>query len=71
MSKDPVFEIFKSPKDGQHYWRLVGGNGEIMASSEGYVTKQHARRAIVRLGQCFGTTLRAKEIASAAGEVEL
>ena len=40
------FEIFKSPKDNQYYWRLRAANGEIVLRSEGYKTKQSAERGI-------------------------
>ena len=50
MPKDPAFEVFQSPANHQFYWRLVGANGEIMASSEAYSSAEHAKRAIVRLG---------------------
>lgn len=36
------FELFRSPKDGQFYWRLKAANGEPILQSEGYTTKQGA-----------------------------
>lgn len=42
MSK---FETFKG-EDDQYYWRLKGGNGEILAQSEGYTRSESALRAI-------------------------
>ena len=36
MSK---FEVYKDAK-GEYRWRLLAGNGQIIASSEGYSTKQ-------------------------------
>jgi uncharacterized protein YegP (UPF0339 family) len=44
------FEIFKSDKMMRNlwFWHLVGDNGEIMAQSEGYITKQHAKQAADR-----------------------
>lgn len=41
------FDIFKG-RDSRYYWRLVGGNGEIVAQSEGYSTKSNAKRAAKR-----------------------
>lgn len=41
----PKFEIFKAT-NGQFYFRLKAGNGEIIAFSEGYVTKQGALNGI-------------------------
>ncbi|MFW6225899.1 MAG: YegP family protein [bacterium] len=38
------FEIFKSKE--QWYFRLKAGNGEIIASSEGYNTKQGAMKGV-------------------------
>lgn len=37
-------EIFQG-KDDQWYFRPVGGNGEILATSEGYATSTNAERA--------------------------
>jgi uncharacterized protein YegP (UPF0339 family) len=44
----PFFDIFTGA-DGRHYWRLVGGNGEIMAQSQGYASASNAARSIARL----------------------
>ncbi len=41
----PIFEIFKG-NDRQHYWRLKAPNGEIIAASEGYSSKQMAEHGI-------------------------
>lgn len=41
----PKFEIFKAA-NGQFYFRLKAGNGEVIAFSEGYVTKQGALNGI-------------------------
>lgn len=40
-----AFEISKG-KDGQFYFRLKATNGEIIAVSEGYTTKQSAEKGI-------------------------
>lgn len=40
------FEIFKSDKNDQFYFRLKAGNGEIILSSEGYTTKAAAKNGI-------------------------
>jgi len=34
------FEVFVSSRNLQYYFRLKSGNGEIILSSEGYVSKQ-------------------------------
>jgi len=39
------FEIFKG-KNGNFYFRLKSGNNEIIAQSEGYVSKQGAQNGI-------------------------
>lgn len=38
------FEVYKSK--GQWYFRLKAGNGEIIAQSEGYKTKQGAMKGV-------------------------
>jgi uncharacterized protein YegP (UPF0339 family) len=39
------FEILKNVA-GTYWWQIVGGNGEIMASSQQYTRKQSAKDAI-------------------------
>ena len=41
----PKFEIFKAT-DGKYYFRLKAVNGEIIAHSEGYSSKQGAQDGI-------------------------
>lgn len=38
--ENPKFQIFKSLSNYQYYFRLRARNGEIILSSEGYITKQ-------------------------------
>jgi uncharacterized protein YegP (UPF0339 family) len=38
--KNPKFEVFKSPKDGQYYYHLKARNGEKVMSGEGYTTRE-------------------------------
>lgn len=40
------FEIFKSSRKSQYYFRLKAGNGEIILGSEGYVSKQGCQNGI-------------------------
>lgn len=40
-----MYEVFKG-KDSQWYWHLKAGNGEIIAVSEGYSSKQMALHGI-------------------------
>jgi uncharacterized protein len=40
------YEYWKSAGNGQWYWHLKARNGEIVAQSEGYTTKQKCREGI-------------------------
>ncbi|MCB9352508.1 MAG: YegP family protein [Lewinellaceae bacterium] len=40
------YQLFKSEKDNQFYWRLRASNQEIILQSEGYQTKQGAEAGI-------------------------
>lgn len=39
------FDVYQAA-DGDWHWRLVAGNGEIMATGEGYTRRRDAVRAI-------------------------
>ncbi len=39
------YEVFKGA-DAQWYWNIVGGNGEIVAQSEGYTRRSTAKRGL-------------------------
>jgi uncharacterized protein YegP (UPF0339 family) len=39
------FEILRST-NGRYFWHIKGGNGEVLASSQMYVSKQSAAHAI-------------------------
>lgn len=54
------FEVYLS-RDNQYRWRLKAANGEIVAVSEGYVTKYGAKNSAERV----------KELASLASIVEI
>lgn len=41
---NPQFDLFKS--SGEFYFHLKAGNGEIILSSEGYISKQGAENGI-------------------------
>lgn len=43
--KNPKYQIFQG-KDGQYYFRLRAGNGQIVLSSEGYASKSGAEAGI-------------------------
>lgn len=38
----PKFEVFRSKKDKQWYWRLKAVNGRIICQSEGYKRRENA-----------------------------
>jgi uncharacterized protein YegP (UPF0339 family) len=40
----PKFEIYVD-SIGEYRWRLVASNGETVAASEGYTTKQNAQKS--------------------------
>jgi len=41
-------------RGGYHRWRLVAGNGEIVAASEAYTTKYSAKRSARRVKELAG-----------------
>jgi uncharacterized protein YegP (UPF0339 family) len=45
--ENPKFQIFKSPTNGEYFYRLRAKNGEIVLSGEGYLTKQSCQAGIV------------------------
>ena len=49
------YEIKKS-SDGQYYFNLVASNGEVVATSERYVTKSNAERGITAVRSAASTT---------------
>jgi uncharacterized protein YegP (UPF0339 family) len=51
MSK---FEIFRAV-NGQYYFRLKAENGQIVANSEGYTSKQNALAGIAAVKRCAPT----------------
>ncbi len=42
------FQVYKDVS-GQYRWRLVAGNGEIVAVSEAYTTKYNAKHSAERV----------------------
>lgn len=48
------FEVFKGT-DGKFYFRLKAENGEKIAQSEGYTTKQAALNGIAAVRRCGAT----------------
>jgi len=44
--KTGKFQLFRSAKNDQYYWRLRAKNSEIILQSEGYETKQGAENGI-------------------------
>ncbi len=55
------YQIFKG-EDKQWYWRLVGKNGETVASSEGYTRRANAIKAAKRMPELAQTTVIAEVI---------
>lgn len=57
----PVIEIYESKAiPGEWRWRVIAGNGEIIASGEGYASKQAVvngvdalRRAVALAGNVY------------------
>jgi uncharacterized protein YegP (UPF0339 family) len=44
-----MFEVYRDTR-GQYRWRLMDGNHRIVAdSSEGYVTRDNAKRAVANV----------------------
>jgi uncharacterized protein YegP (UPF0339 family) len=43
---NPKFEVFKSSRNSEYYYRLKAVNGEIIMASEGYSTKQNCLNGI-------------------------
>lgn len=43
--KQPRFEVFRDVEQ-KHRWRLIAANGEIIAQSEGYSSKQMCEKGI-------------------------
>ncbi|HYI78896.1 MAG TPA: YegP family protein [Chryseolinea sp.] len=44
--ENPKFQVFKSTKNGQYYYRLRAANGEIVLSGEGYTSIQSCLKGI-------------------------
>ena len=52
--KMPRFQIYQDSA-GYYRWRLIAGNGEIVAGSEGYSSKQNAIRSAYRIKELAPT----------------
>ena len=62
MGPNDTPEIFQD-KAGEWRWRLIAGNGEIIATSgEGYVNETHARQMIKRLWPDARTVTRVEDV---------
>lgn len=55
------FEVFEGV-DAKIYFRLRADNGEIVASSEGYSSRQHAKRGIEALVSLASSSLPVVDI---------
>lgn len=45
MGEQAEYEVFQG-EDNLWYWHLKAGNGEIVAASEGYASKENAERGV-------------------------
>jgi uncharacterized protein YegP (UPF0339 family) len=45
-TREPKFEIWKSDKNNEWYWRFKAANGETIASGQGYSDRRNALKAI-------------------------
>jgi hypothetical protein len=50
------FQFFMD-KAGYHRWRLIAGNGEIVAASEGYTSHANAVRSAQRVKQLASSAI--------------
>lgn len=50
------YQVFKG-EDMQWYWRLIGKNGEIVASSAGFTRRSNAIRAAKKMPEAAATTI--------------
>ena len=46
--------VIRMNKAGEFYWQLVGGNGEVMANSEGMTRKQSCMDSIDSIKRSAG-----------------
>lgn len=49
------FKIFKSSRNSQFYFNFIAPNNQIMAQSEGYISKQSAKDAIATIKAYAGS----------------
>jgi uncharacterized protein YegP (UPF0339 family) len=49
--KTPVFEVYQDHKKAWR-WRLVAGNGRIIAQGESHPNKANAERAVATVVRC-------------------
>jgi len=59
-----------SGESGQHWVRIVGGNGEVTFSSETFATRSAAVQAADRAARAFGEMVTAAIIATMQAVVE-
>lgn len=55
FGSNSYYHLFKG-KDGQYYWNLKAANHKVIASSEGYKTKQMALHGIKSVTENATTT---------------
>ena len=57
------FEVFESPKDKKHYFRLKASNGQVILTSQGYASKASCENGIksVKTNCCDDDLFERKE----------
>ena len=63
---NPKFQIFKSSRNSEYYYRLKSSNGEIILSGEGYKSKQGCKDGIasVKINAPFDSRYDRKDATS-------
>ena len=56
----PRYEVFEDDA-GEWRWRLIAGNGEVVAQSEGYTRKEDAARGITAAAEASVEARRVRE----------
>lgn len=60
--------VTKTGKDGQFYFNLVAGNGQVILSSEGYTTSTARQNGIDSVKKNAGDDSRYEKLTSASGK---
>ncbi|MCO5236046.1 MAG: YegP family protein [Chitinophagaceae bacterium] len=60
--------VTKTGKDGQYYFNLVAGNGQVILSSEGYTTAAARQNGIDSVKKNAGDDSRYEKLSSSGGK---